>query len=125
MIDGTRLSDLNANNALLTFVHELGHLIGLAHEERNDQRKIWNATLYDSNSIMKTGVLSLQSITAFDCRAIHFYDNGFGHPVSCTLHRKKGRLHPCSCRLCLPNLLGKRVGGHDELIQVRKRRNMP
>ncbi|KAF9284465.1 hypothetical protein BGZ74_001717 [Mortierella antarctica] len=127
MINNALLSVKNMNGAILTMAHEIGHVLGLVHEERNDNRNIWVASDFDYESIMKPNFSRLKGITGSDCLAMQYYDKGFPQPTSCKVHPTKGKTcTKATVQTVTPksNRLGSsqsywepKDGGHDELLK--------
>ncbi|KAF9404931.1 hypothetical protein BGZ94_003872, partial [Podila epigama] len=92
LIDNAKLSRKNRNGAILTMAHEIGHVLGLAHEAKNDHRKVWLASNYDSESIMKPNFADLRDITVSDCLAMDYYAKGFPEATSCRMTKAKGKV---------------------------------
>ena len=77
MINTKRLTRKQNKGMVLTMAHELGHLFGLAHEEKNDVAAYWTVSPYDPNSLMHSYYDPTLSLTATDCRTMTFYSKEF------------------------------------------------
>ncbi|KAF9132211.1 hypothetical protein BG015_003736 [Linnemannia schmuckeri] len=78
---------------ILTLAHEIGHLIGLAHEDKGDG-PLWITSERDDKSIMRWRYRESNSITKMDCRAMEFYASGFKTPLMCGVSGGK----PVKCK---------------------------
>ncbi|KAK3839875.1 MAG: hypothetical protein J3R72DRAFT_511502 [Linnemannia gamsii] len=63
---------------VLTLAHEIGHLIGLAHEDKVDvSYGWWTTSPNDKDSIMRWAFNAKATISKTDCRAMQFYAKEF------------------------------------------------
>ncbi|KAF9577626.1 hypothetical protein BGW38_007050, partial [Lunasporangiospora selenospora] len=131
MINYAKLGNMK-NKAILIMAHEIGHLLGLAHEEKATQNeRIWTASDFDSSSIMVLNSPEVKGITESDCLAMDYYfkrtpeteavlckfDAARNKNV-CT--KKKAILRTVSPKLVeyssSQSITGPNDGGHDELL---------
>ncbi|GJJ73243.1 hypothetical protein EMPS_05601 [Entomortierella parvispora] len=83
LIDNTKIERKKHEDVILTLAHEIGHVLGLAHEITTDNKNVWSATESDPGSIMSANLHSLTKITPNDCLALKYYSGGFPTQVMC------------------------------------------
>ncbi|KAI9329508.1 ricin B lectin domain-containing protein [Zopfochytrium polystomum] len=125
LINYPRLVARTLERSVVAMTHELGHVLGLAHEINAQEAGIWYASAYDSSSIMLPSSLSLSAITENDCLAIKYYNDGFPEVRWCKVVRSGiGRCFNAKLAYAQPSLQSIRlrgnqkstVVGHDELL---------
>ncbi|KAF9120739.1 hypothetical protein BGW39_011131 [Mortierella sp. 14UC] len=87
----------------MIMAHEIGHVLGLAHENIDKETKdgevntgdnipLWKVSPYDEDSIMHSYFDISKELTKTDCRSMSFYNDGFttlkcgfvdGRPLKC------------------------------------------
>ncbi|KAF9120037.1 hypothetical protein BG015_006173, partial [Linnemannia schmuckeri] len=127
LINNQKLSSYSANDALKSIIHELGHVMGLAHEYVNDADYVWAASPLDEKSIMKPSLQQIRGISTTDCLAMAYYSNGFPEVTASAYNKDKQKtvykkakivkVAPLKVKLSADEQYrSHKSGGHDELL---------
>ncbi|KAF8925487.1 hypothetical protein BGZ47_003231, partial [Haplosporangium gracile] len=81
-VDWDKFKGKSSKGIAMIMAPEIGHVLGLAHEnidktDNGDWAKLWKVSPYDKDSVMHSYHDISKELTKTDCRTMSFYNGGF------------------------------------------------